>query len=195
MKRLRRKMNQKGFSLAEMLMAILILLMVSVIVATGMPAARNAYEKVVVGANAQTMLSTAVTVLRDELGTAWEVNVPSTNDSVSYFNANTGAKAQIKLDDSNTIIIQDYIAQTTDLIHDNVEALKEGAKRTLVPGGSSKLYATYATITPLIVNNKMTKITIGNLAIYQKDTDSDKPVASLANLEIRLLSQPPITTG
>jgi len=45
--------SQAGFSLAETLVAILILLLVSVIVANGVPVAQNAYEKVVVGANAK----------------------------------------------------------------------------------------------------------------------------------------------
>ena len=54
--------DSRGFSLAETLLAVLILLLVSVVVATGMPAVTNAYNKVVLGANAKTMLSTAVIV-------------------------------------------------------------------------------------------------------------------------------------
>ena len=71
-----RKLNQKaGFTLAETLVTILILLMVSSIVAGGIPAATNAYYKAVDGANAQVLLSTAATALRDELGTARDITV------------------------------------------------------------------------------------------------------------------------
>ena len=69
MKKIRNKLhNRKGFSLAETLMAVLILLMVSAVVAAGIPMAREAYEKAVDAANAQTLLSTTITMLRSELG-------------------------------------------------------------------------------------------------------------------------------
>ena len=62
MKKIRNKLhNRKGFSLAETLMAVLILLMVSAVVAAGIPMAREAYEKAVDAANAQTLLSTTIT--------------------------------------------------------------------------------------------------------------------------------------
>jgi len=110
--------NQSGFTLAETLLAVLILLLVSSIVATGVPVARNAYEKVVVAANAQLLLSTTATALRDELGSAWDVKIneaTTTNDdgttkvekSVSYFSADTGALSEL-YKDSTGILLKEY---------------------------------------------------------------------------------------
>ena len=53
--------GKSGFTLAETLLAVLILLLVSTIVANGIPVARNVYNNVIIGANAQMLLSTAVT--------------------------------------------------------------------------------------------------------------------------------------
>lgn len=108
MKRLLMKFkNHKGFSLAEMLLAILIMLFVSIVMATGIPAAKNAYEKVVVGANARSMLSTAITALHDEIGTAWNIEPTLPNaTSITYFNASTGAKSTISLDADDHYAIQ-----------------------------------------------------------------------------------------
>ena len=103
----RKQKGRRGFSLAETMLAVLILLMVSVIVATGVPVAKNAYEKVVFGANAQVLLSTAVNALRDELGTAWDVEVKS--NEVTYCNSDTGAHSILKLNDKNNIVRQRYI--------------------------------------------------------------------------------------
>ena len=64
------KDNQRGFSLAETLMAVLILLMVSEIVVVGIPSAASALSKIVDASNAQLLLSTTITKLRDELSTA-----------------------------------------------------------------------------------------------------------------------------
>ena len=113
--RTRKKLrNNKGFTLAETLLAVLILLLVSTIVATGMPAAKNAYEKIIVAANAQILLSTGATALRDELGTAWDVKIEDDGSKtsgafVTYRSSDTGAKSRIYLNvDDKKIYIQEY---------------------------------------------------------------------------------------
>ena len=78
------KRSQAGFTLAETLIAILILLMVSAIVAGAIPTASNVYVKTVDAANAQVVLSTAVTALRDELGTATIKKVDASEKSIIY---------------------------------------------------------------------------------------------------------------
>ena len=105
--------NRSGFTLAETLLAVLILLLVSTIVATGVPVAQRAYEKVVVAANAQLLLSTTATALRDELGTAWDVSIikktigSKQTDVVSYFSADTGALSELYTD-STGIMLKEY---------------------------------------------------------------------------------------
>ncbi len=192
MKRLRKLKNNAGFSLAEMLMAVLILLMVSLIVATGMPAARNAYEKTVIGSNAQAMLSTAVSALRDELGTAWDVQVSGT--TVTYFKADTGTRATISNDGVipegkdasayNSITIQDFVE--VDFIHDpdSEGKYKNGNIRALVPDSNTDLYVTYSSVS---YTNNIVKI--GGLEVRRQKDSTNTPLAKLdTDLEIRVLS-------
>lgn len=145
--------NRRGFSLAETLLAVLILLLVSMIVANGMPAATNAYNKVILGANAKTMLSTAINALHDELGTAWRVKNSADHKSLIYFNASTGAQSEISLDDSGKIQVQDYVALgAIDLVHDvdTATTVKQGNVRELVSeagaNGHPTMYATFESI-------------------------------------------------
>lgn len=117
----KRKLKKRaGFSLAETMLAVLILLLVSGIVAAGIPAAKNAYLNVVVGANAQVLASTAINALRDELGMAWDVEPDADGKGITYFSANTGARSHIYTDGSGgdggsgdasatTIMIQEYM--------------------------------------------------------------------------------------
>ena len=141
----RRKLrNRKGFTLAETLLAVLILLLVSVVVATGMPAATNAYNKVILGANAKVMLSTAVTALHDEIGTAWRVEKVD-NTTIRYFKAGTGAKSELSLDGGKAIQVQDYLSLSDDLIH-NTSGYNPGVAHHLVPDDSSTMYVTYESI-------------------------------------------------
>ena len=115
--KIRQKLRSRsGLSLAETLFAVLILVLVSIIVAEGMPAAKNAYEKVVVAANAKVMLSNAVAMLRNELALAQRIVVDQTDNSITYFSADRGATSKIYLSPSGdeqfpagTVMLQEYL--------------------------------------------------------------------------------------
>lgn len=95
---LRGKLKSKcGFTLAELLITILILLMVSSVVAAGVPAAANAYRKVMDAANAQMLLSTTVTSLRRELAFAESVPVKGTavTNKFQYTNGENGHTTEL----------------------------------------------------------------------------------------------------
>ena len=97
-----------GFSLAELLVAILILLMVSSIVAVGIPVAREAYLKVVLASNADVLLSTTVSTLRNELGTAQNVKVDEVDGTtITYYSPTRGTSSRIYLE-GNAIKFQRY---------------------------------------------------------------------------------------
>ena len=111
-KKISRKLHSdKGFSLAELLVAILILLMVSSIVATGIPVAREAYQKVVLASNADVLLSTTVSTLRNELGTAQDVKVDGT--TITYYSPTRGTSSKIYLE-GNAIKFQRYYFDSTE---------------------------------------------------------------------------------
>lgn len=175
MKRLPKLKNRSGFTLAETLLAVLILLMVSGIVATGVPVARNVYEKTVVAANAQVLLSTTATALRDELGTAWEVAVVNDSKSITYFSADTVAKSEIFIKDG-IIKIRDYTI-VPDL--NNQEGKVEG--HNLVSGKTitKDLSVTFDTI-----NSANDVVTFSNLSVKW----NGKELASLDGLKIRVFS-------
>ena len=113
-----RKLNQQnGFSLAEMLVAVLILLMVSAVVAGGIPAASNAYSKAVDAANAQVLLSTAATALRDELGTARNVSISDDKKTVRYYSADNGNYSELSLgekDERSVIMLTSYLGENVN---------------------------------------------------------------------------------
>ena len=113
----RRLTDSRGFTLAELLMVILILLLVSTVVATGVPAAVNAYQKVVDSANAQLLLSTTVSSLRRELSLAGEVGTDGSN-GVEYYINGQGQKLTVSDDD---LTIEAKFILTSD---------EDGIKRT-----------------------------------------------------------------
>ncbi len=116
-----RKKNKNGFTLAETLMAMLILLMVSGIIAAGIPVAKDAYTKVVRVSNAEVLLSTTVSTLRNELGTATSVERPDpteedgvTTYAVTYFNGTRRSSARIYFKNGDEVWLQRYYGDNID---------------------------------------------------------------------------------
>ena len=85
--------DNRAFTLAEALVAIIILLLVTIIVATGIPAAIRAYDRVVIASNAEVLLSTSMSALRNELGTAKDVDVSS--NKVIYYSESRNSMSEI----------------------------------------------------------------------------------------------------
>ena len=177
--------SQKGFSLAETLLAVLILLLVSVIVANGVPVAQNAYEKVVIGANAKVLLSTTISAFRDELATATDVKVNGT--TISYYSADKGAASEISIveeDDVPVIKLKEYSsANPTDFTGET--AIYADNVRNLVSGqaATGDLYVTYESITPPSAPG-YESITINGLKVSRKSKDA---VLATTDLTIRFI--------
>ncbi len=106
--------NKRGFTLAETLLAVLILLLVATVVATGIPVAKNAYEKVILASNAEVLLSTTMSTLRNELDTASDITIPdgsrvgniTTGNTIRYFNSSRGTYSEIYVNDESSIKIK-----------------------------------------------------------------------------------------
>ncbi len=188
--------NKSGFSLAETLLAVLILLLVSVIVANGVPAATKAYEKVVLGANAKVLLSTTISALRDELATAKDLTV--TDNIITYYSADSGATSRIFLDAATVneygepgeavvprIMIQEYIDANPSIFSMTPSAMLTVAARPLVPSkaATGDLYVTYEKVDPPFKPGDET-ITIKDLKVMRESSDT---VFAEADLTIRLL--------
>ena len=86
----RRLRDRRGFSVGEMMAALLILLMVTGVVAAGVPVAAEVYKGVVDASNAQALLSTATVALRSQLETAENTITESSNHkSISYYSGSS----------------------------------------------------------------------------------------------------------
>ena len=85
MAKIRQRLSGRGgFTLAEVLMTVIIMLLATAIVVAGVPAAINVYRQAVDAANAQTLLSTTMIRLRDEFCTATEIEVDSNGTTIHY---------------------------------------------------------------------------------------------------------------
>lgn len=94
------KLNKRqGFSLTEMLATVLIMGFVGIIITTGAATVQRVYRKVVAHANAQTALTTTITLMKDQLAFADPKSIgdgsgtgafSGTSQTLSFQNLNRG---------------------------------------------------------------------------------------------------------
>lgn len=85
------KLNKRqGFSLTEMLATVLIMGFVGIIITTGAATVQRVYRKVVAHANAQTALTTTITLMKDQLAFADPENITVSGTTISFKNLNSG---------------------------------------------------------------------------------------------------------
>ena len=175
---MKKKKNQAGFTLGEMLVAVLIMLMASTILVSGIPAAKNAYEKVVLASNAQALLSTTIAALRDELGTATDIKKLTSSDTgtyLSYYSADIGSRSQLFLEetDGKKIIKLREFAQDENLSDFGIistNASKAEARPLLTNAASSGdvMYVTFDIDNVTIANDS---VTIPGLKVCSKNNE------------------------
>ena len=85
------KLNKRqGFSLTEMLATVLIMGFVGIIITTGAATVQRVYRKVVAHANAQTALTTTITLMKDQLSFADPESITGSGTTISFQNLNSG---------------------------------------------------------------------------------------------------------
>lgn len=82
--------NRRGFSLTEMLATVLIMGFVGIIITTGAATVQRVYRKVVAHANAQTALTTTITLMKDQLAFADPESITVSGTTISFKNLNSG---------------------------------------------------------------------------------------------------------
>ena len=157
--------------------------MVVGIVGAAIPAASNAYMKAVDASNAQVLLSTAMTVLRNELSNASEISFPDAN-TIEYRSGNTGRKTQI-VSSEGEFSIKEYGVESV-VEKDGVKSISVTYDplytRSLV---SKKAITDNLSLTFSSVTKSNGLITIGELDVMREG--SENPIAVKKNFSIRTL--------
>ena len=167
----------KGFSIAEALVAVLILLLVSGVVAAGIPAAGRAYDNVVQVSNAEVLLSTSMSALRNELGMAKDIEV--NGNAVDYYNEGFATKSKLNIADNEGIMYQRYAA-------DEIIGNKGGEPVRLVSEKTSgdNLIVTYDSVTHDTDNN----VIVFNGLVVKKQSNNQN-LTKPRDFSIRVLTE------
>ena len=96
-----------GFSLSELLLTMLIILLMTQLTVDGIPAVRRAYNRAVDAANAEVYLNTTIIALRSRLSLAYDAQSNDENTELTYTDPEIG-RCKIR-NSENGIQIQVYL--------------------------------------------------------------------------------------
>ncbi len=117
------KLNKRhGFSLTEMLATVLIMGFVGIIITTGAATIQRVYRKVVAHANAQTALTTTITLMKDQLAFADPESIGNDSGTGANFESSQTIVFQNLNSGEQTITLKPGIASGTATIDPNAAA-------------------------------------------------------------------------
>lgn len=171
--------SSRGFTLAETLICVLILLMVTAIVGAALPTASNAYTKAVDAGNAQVLLSTGITLLRNELSTATKFEIAEDGKSVSYRSGTTGSQSEIYKKADGEIWIKTWYGY---------DKSGESTERPLVTKAASTSNLTLTFDKFLSPNDDGSVLEIKDLVVTMKSGAASTEVVSRNSTLVRLVA-------
>ena len=93
-----------GFTLVEMLCAVIVLLLVSALMAVGVQLATKAYSREITHSEAQVLLSTLRTTVSDELRYAGTTEV--SGSTITFFSQTYGDDASFSVDENGQVLLK-----------------------------------------------------------------------------------------
>lgn len=179
MKKKKRKLkNNRGFSLTELLVTIVIVSLLSMMIVTGVQTATSTYRKVTDKANAQVLLATCMTMLRNELTTARVIPDAGSTDrkSIRYIGGNGGYEGKIR----SGVIASTELTGSSE--QEQLYISMNGAERLMVDGitATNELLISFESI-----EEEDGIITVTGLSVKKNGSDTD--LAFLESFVIRTL--------
>jgi len=112
----KKKLNNKGFTLSETMMSLLILGLVIVITGGGIVVVKNSYQRITMKSHAQTLMSTSITKVSEDLRFAEDIDTDSADaagsvESPQFTNSETGYRTRFT-NDIDKGIMRTYIYGT-----------------------------------------------------------------------------------
>lgn len=174
--------ENKGSTLPELLMTVLIITLIGSAMGGGLVVVQRCYRQFTERAHAATLLSTTATLLTDNL--EYAADLSAGDDSISFVNANTKARARISWTTAEGIILSFESGGSAD----DGAAVREGGsvvtgrKTALVSeaGLTDALYTRFDSISYRTEKDGRALITVKGLAVYRKPAGNSSGTAETA---------------
>lgn len=187
--------SESAFTLVETLYTMMIFLMVTTIVATGIPTATMVYKKIILSANADMLLSTTISALKNELANSGDVQVKrdlsGNKTTVYYYSPDFHTYSRITIDtdgggEDRMIMFQRFAGKETISGSEDTETEYSEPIRLISKEASNKnLHVTYDSVDDSRKDEGL--LIFKGLGVWQ-DGRTDGPVVRRDDFTIRLYS-------
>lgn len=119
MKTMKKLKSQQGFSVSEMLMAVLVIMLTLSFIGGGITVIKDAYIRITLRAEAQTLLSTVITSVSNELRNTSEIQKieeTSGNSYWSFYNFERGYRMYFENKNDNIYIKTEVLSEEIPLL-------------------------------------------------------------------------------
>ena len=169
--------SNSGFTLAETIIAVGLVLIVSGMLVTGLPRAMTAYQNIVDSADAHTLISTTMIELRDKLVFARNLEIQSDNKTI-HFIGNDGREYSLDHTDNGL-----QLTDMSPLEVGRVTSIKDSTRLLVSNSASSgKLIAKYDTVTYDQAGKYLSFI---NLQVCRKS--EDKCMVTVPKFDVKVI--------
>lgn len=170
----KRKIREnKGSTLPELLMTMLIVALIGSALTGGLVVVQRCYRRITQLSHAETLLSTTATLLTDQL--EYATSIRSGGNSISFVNANTNARARLSWTGAEGIILCYESGGNEDegVAVGEGEQSTAGRRTALVSeaGLTDALYTSFDSISFETEGDGRALITVKGLGVYRKATD------------------------
>lgn len=165
--------SQKGFTLVEMLCTIIVLLLVSALMVTGIRLAAKTLRKSVMDSESYMLCTTLRTLVSDELRYCGTIDTTDADTGVKFFSQNYGENCYFSVNDDGHVVLVDSDGESNKILTSN-----------------SYPYGMMATVA---INKYDSTTRIFNVTVTV--TDSDGGELSSSTFDAKQLNEPAATAG
>lgn len=180
--------SQKGMTLSETLIAVLLMSLVTLAITAGVTAGMRVYNRIKVKSEAQTLLSTNVAALSEYFENQYVISKPESSDTADILSFSEESNTVLRIYNNGKQGIYVAYLDGNTVNQDDAEKADENVDDQPLISDKSNTSGLYAKLSDVSTDGKITTFTVTIL------DRNDKEAEKAENVKVRTMVQYPLDT-
>lgn len=181
--------SQKGMTLSETLIAVLLMSLVTLAITAGVTAGMRVYNRIKVKSEAQTLLSTNVAALSEYFENQYVISKPESSETAAIRSFSEESNTVLRIYNNGKQGIYVAYLDGNTVNQDDAEKADENVDNQPLISDKSNTSGLYAKLSDVSTDGKITTFTVTVL------DRNDKEAEKAENVKVRTMVQYPLDTG